>query len=88
MDERTEILVCVAASVALNCVECLEHYYKRACAAGISSDTIEDAVDHARKVQNGAHLALRVRTEALMKSRKNDNLECCSGSTPSKDCCS
>jgi alkylhydroperoxidase/carboxymuconolactone decarboxylase family protein YurZ len=87
MDERTEILVCLAASVASNCVSCFEHYHKRACATGISSGTIEEVVELARKVQNGAHVALRARTESLMSTRRNEGPGPCSGPTPSDGSC-
>jgi alkylhydroperoxidase/carboxymuconolactone decarboxylase family protein YurZ len=87
MDERTEILVCAAASVASNCVPCFEHYYKRACTAGISSDTIEEVVELARKVQNGAHVAVRARTDSLLNACKDEDPGCCSGPASSDGSC-
>ena len=87
MDERTEILVCLAASVASNCVPCFEHYHKRASATGISPDTIEEVVELARKVQNGAHVALRATTESLLSTRRNEGPRPCSGPTPPDGSC-
>jgi len=87
MDERTEILVCLAASVASNCVPCFEHYHKRACATGIFPETIEEVVELARKVQNGAHVALRARTESLLNTRRKEDQGGCSGPTPSDGSC-
>ena len=59
MDEKTELLICLGASTAANCVPCFEHYFKKASSIGLSSEEIQGAVELASKVKNGAHVVMR-----------------------------
>jgi len=88
MDDRTGILVCLGASAAANCVPCFEHYLGRARALDLSDRDIQEAVDLAGKIKNGAHVATRTHLDKIMgrevqatKSTKT----CCERPDPS--CC-
>jgi AhpD family alkylhydroperoxidase len=59
MDEKTKTLISLGASVAANCIPCIEHYYAKADAAGIHSVEIKAAVEIAEKVKNGAGIATK-----------------------------
>lgn len=59
MDERTRILISVGAAVAVNCMPCFEHYFKKATAAGLDDEEVALAVDVARQVKKGADVAMR-----------------------------
>jgi len=59
MDEKTELLICLGASTAANCVPCFEHYFKKANGIGLTSEEIQEAVELASKVKNGAHVVMR-----------------------------
>jgi AhpD family alkylhydroperoxidase len=59
MEEKTSLLICLAASTAANCIPCFEHYHKKASAAGLTSEQILEAVELANKVKSGAHLVMR-----------------------------
>ncbi len=56
MDERTELLVCLGAAAAANCVPCFEYYFGKATALGLAMDEILKAVELANKVKGGSHL--------------------------------
>ena len=45
MDEKTELLICLGASTAANCVPCFEHYFKKANGIGLTSEEIQEAVE-------------------------------------------
>ena len=82
MDERTEVLICVGAAAASNCVPCFEHYFKKASAAGVVSEDIQEAVDLANKVKNGSHMVVKNSIRSIMgQEGQNDqpcSAECCS----------
>ena len=59
MEEKTKILISLGASTAANCVPCLEHYYGKACEAGLTSKEIEEAAEIGVKVKRGTDLLLR-----------------------------
>lgn len=73
MDERTELLVCLGAATAANCVPCFEHYFKKADAVGLTPENIQQAVDLATKVKNGAHLVMR---DSIRKVMGHEGLQC------------
>lgn len=54
MDEKTELLICIGAATAANCVPCFDYYFKKSSAAGVSSEEVEKAVELACKVKTGA----------------------------------
>lgn len=59
MDDRTRILISLGASVAVNCMPCFEHYFRKATAAGLDDEEVALAVDTARQVKKGADVAIR-----------------------------
>jgi hypothetical protein len=59
MDERTKLLVSLAAATAANCIPCFEYLFCEAEAADLEMEEIQLAVDIASKVKNGAHIALK-----------------------------
>ena len=67
MDERTRILISVGAAVAVNCMPCFEHYFRKATAAGLDDEEIALAVDAARQVKKGADVAIRAFVSDKMK---------------------
>ena len=59
MDKKTELLICIGASTAANCVPCFEHYFKKAAGMGLTPEEIQGAVELASKVKNGAHVMMK-----------------------------
>ena len=85
MDEKTKILISVGASMAANCVACLDHYYGKACEAGLTSEEIDEAAEIGVKVKRGAHLIVRKSLADLTGGETADESPCCGSSKAS--CC-
>ncbi len=66
MDEKTSLLICLAASTAANCIPCFEHYHKKASATGLTPEDILEAVELANKVKSGAQLVMRNSIKTFM----------------------
>jgi AhpD family alkylhydroperoxidase len=85
MDEKTSLLVCLAASTAANCVPCFEHYLKKAKASGLTSEEVMEAAELAHKVKNGAHLVMRSSIRNFMGAEGPSNL--CGDGLSKTSCC-
>jgi hypothetical protein len=59
MEERTKLLVALGAATAANCIPCFEHLYCEAGVAGLTNAEIQETVDLASKIKQGAHIALK-----------------------------
>lgn len=59
MDERLELLICLGAATAANCVPCFDYYFKKASAAGIAAEEVRRAVELACKVKTGAGIVMK-----------------------------
>ena len=76
MEERTKLLVALGAATAANCIPCFEHLYYEAGVAGLTSDEINQVVDLASKVKNGAHIALKNSINDVMGIEEKCDLPC------------
>ncbi|MFP5212339.1 MAG: carboxymuconolactone decarboxylase family protein [Acidobacteriota bacterium] len=59
MDGKMELLICLGAATASNCVPCFEYYFKRASEAGLDADEVMKAVELANKVKIGGGIFMR-----------------------------
>lgn len=59
MDEKMELLICLSAATAANCVPCFEHYFRKASAAGLDVEHVLKAVELANKVKTGSSIFMR-----------------------------
>ncbi len=85
MEERTKLLVALAAATAANCIPCFEHLYFEAGVAGVTSEEIQQVVDLASKVKNGAHIALKNSINDMMGIEEKYDLPC--SAQASGSCC-
>lgn len=76
MEERTKLLVALGAATAANCIPCFEHLYNEAGVAGVTSEEIQQVVDLASKVKNGAHIALKNSINDMMGLKEQYDLPC------------
>jgi len=76
MEERIEILICIGAATAANCIPCFEHFFGKAQEAGITDEEIQEATDLASQVKKGAHMALRNSISKLMNQEKRYSMPC------------
>ena len=59
MDEKMELLICLGAATAANCVPCFEYYFKKANASGIDAEQVLKVVELANKVKTGSSIFMR-----------------------------
>ena len=76
MEERTKLLVALGAATAANCIPCFEHLYCEAGGAGLTQEDIQEVVDLASKVKQGAHIALKNSIHEMMGSEEKYDLPC------------
>jgi AhpD family alkylhydroperoxidase len=84
MDEKTKILISLGASAAANCIPCFEHHHGKALKTGLTNGEIEEAVEVAMQVKNGAHLTTRKFIDQTLESKTAPPRSCCA---PSASCC-
>jgi len=84
MDERTKLLVSLAAATAANCIPCFEYLFCEAEAAEVPREEIQAAVDLASKVKNGAHIALKNSMNDIMGLEEQYNMPCSEQSKSSR----
>ena len=70
MEESTTILMSLSVGTAIHSVPCFEHYYTKAIEAGLHDEEIRGSVGIARKVKNGADLALGKGISKIKRAEK------------------
>ena len=76
MEEKTKLLIALGAATAANCIPCFEHLYYQAGVAGLTSEEIQQVVELASKVKNGAHIALKNSINDMMGLKEQHDLPC------------
>jgi AhpD family alkylhydroperoxidase len=84
MDEKTKILISLGASAAANCIPCFEHHHGKALKTGLTNGEIQEAVEVAMQVKNGAHLTTRKFIDQTLEREGASPNPCCA---PSSSCC-
>lgn len=59
MDEKIELLICLGASTAANCVPCFDYYFKKASVLGINPEDVKRTFEIACKVKTGAGILMK-----------------------------
>lgn len=77
MNELTEELIALGASVAAHCQPCLEHHVARATELGVPEAEIRHAIEIGRMVARGADSAIKQAEEQLFSGEPSG---CCGGS--------
>jgi acyl-coenzyme A synthetase/AMP-(fatty) acid ligase len=54
MDQKTQVMVAMVAAIGANCIPCFDHLYGKAREVRLSDSEIEQVVETAFKVKNGA----------------------------------
>jgi len=76
MEERTKLLVALGAATAANCIPCFEHLYGEAWGAGLTQEEIQEVVDIASKVKQGAHVALKSSIHDMLGEEQKYDVDC------------
>ena len=85
MNEQTETLIAIGASVAAHCQPCLQHHVAHAQDLGIANDQIRHAIQIGRMVGRGAASALQQYEKQLFEESAQKT-GCCGGGEGG--CCS
>ena len=85
LEEKIEILICLGAATAANCIPCFEHLYEKAHAIGVTDDEVRQAADLASQVKKGAHFALQNSMNDILGIDKQYDLPC--GQSSKESCC-
>jgi len=85
MEERTKLLVALGAATAANCIPCFKYLYCEAGVAGLTQEEIQEAVNLASKVKQGAHIALKNSINEVMGLEEACEEPCSRESQP--PCC-
>jgi AhpD family alkylhydroperoxidase len=59
MDEKTQLLVCLGAAAAANCIPCFDYYYQKAQAGGVAPEDIQAAAECAYKIKNNINMLMK-----------------------------
>jgi AhpD family alkylhydroperoxidase len=59
MDEKTNLLICLGAATAANCIPCFEFYYGKAVAVGLTPQEIQEAAECAYKIKNNINMLMK-----------------------------
>lgn len=65
MDKKTEEMIALGVSYALNCHPCLEFHKRKAAELGLTDDEMQQAIQIGENVRNGAHAKTREVTKQL-----------------------
>jgi hypothetical protein len=76
MEERTKLLICLGAATAANCIPCFEYFFCEAEAAKLTREEIQEAVDLASQIKQGAHLTLKNSINDIMGLEEQYDLPC------------
>jgi AhpD family alkylhydroperoxidase len=66
MDEKTQLLVCLAAAAAANCIPCFEYYYEKARASGLASEEIQEVAEIAYKIKNNINMLMKTSIRGIL----------------------
>ena len=66
MEEKTQLLVCLGAAAAANCIPCFDYYYRKAQDCGLAPEDIQAAVECAYKIKNNINMLMKNSIRTLM----------------------
>lgn len=76
MDQKTQLLICLASAVAANCVPCFDHYYGKALALGLAEDEVEQTVALANQLKQGGAIVMTDGVREIMRQERKPQ-PCC-----------
>lgn len=59
MNEKTDVMIALAAAIGANCVPCFDNLYERATGLGVSNEEIRKIAETANKVKTGASIFIK-----------------------------
>lgn len=86
MDKRTEAMIALGAAIGANCIPCFDFLYGKAKEANLSDEDIQNTIETAFKVKNGAQAFLKAAVGETTSAECADvETPCCASAASS--CC-
>lgn len=80
LDTKTQELIAIGVSYAINCHSCLEHHQQAGLKAGLSAEEMLASLSVAESVRDGAHTKTQLRTQEILGDFA-ENSGCCPAGT-------
>lgn len=80
LDAKTQELIAIGVSYAINCHPCMEYHQQAGQKAGVSAEEMLAALATAESVRDGAHTKTQLRTQELFGDFA-ENAGCCPAGT-------
>lgn len=78
LDNKTEVMVSLGTAIGANCIPCFDHLYLKARDLNIKADEIQQVVDIAVKVKNGASIFMKNTINHALGETAEPEQPCCS----------
>lgn len=85
MNEKTDVMIALAAAIGVNCIPCFDNLYERARALGVGDDEILQITETANKVKTGASIYSKNAIHGKMGLNPEVDQPCCAETR--KACC-
>lgn len=78
MNEKTNVMVALAAAVGANCIPCFDKLFERAWELGVKQEEIGTVVETANKVKTGASIFMKNAVNETLGINAESEQPCCS----------
>ncbi len=85
MNEKTDVMIALAAAIGANCIPCFDNLYERAKGLGVSNEEVLRVAETANKVKTGASIFIKNAINDTMGLNPKTDQPCCAGAK--KACC-
>lgn len=85
LNEKTDVMIALAAALGANCVPCFDNLYERAKGLGVSNEEILKIAEIANKVKTGASIFIKNAINDTMGMKPETDQPCCTRTK--KACC-
>ncbi len=85
MNEKTDVMIALAAAIGANCIPCFDNLYERAKGLGVSNEEVLRVAETANKVKTGASIFIGNAINDTMGLKPETDQTCCAETK--KACC-
>lgn len=83
MDPKVEVMVALGTAIGANCIPCFDHLYAKAKEVSVEESDIEEVVEVAFKVKNGAGIFMKNAVAEVTGGQNASETPCCE---PASEC--
>lgn len=85
MNEKTDVMIALAAAIGANCIPCFDNLYEKARALGVSNEEVLKITEIAGKVKTGASIFIKNAINDTLGMAPETDQPCCAETR--KACC-